>query len=220
MNTLINEECSIVSNIPGTTRDSIKSYFFLEGIKFCIIDTAGIRNTNNEIEKIGIKNTYKNIKKSIIILYLFDSLTFNQKNIKKINFLQLKYPNKQFIIIANKSDICSVILKKNLFKNFLFISAKKKIGINQLKLKIIDIVNNNILKSEILQYHINNRHYNLLKKSLISIDSIHKGLKNNLPSDLISIDIRNCICYLGEITGKITTDDILNNIFKNFCIGK
>lgn len=221
MNSILDDDISIISDIPGTTRDAIEGTIILDGIKFRFFDTAGIRNTNNKIEKIGIQKTFEKVNKSKIILYVFDASLFNENEFYK-NFIYLKnkYKNKIFIIIANKSDINYVIFKNIPTEYLIRISAKKKLDINILKNQLVKLIkenNHKIFQSEII---INSRYYEALQQSYKSILYIRKGLKNNISSDLLSVDIRKCIYHLGEITGEITTDDLLDNIFSQFCIGK
>lgn len=221
MNSLLDDDVSIISDIPGTTRDVIEGLIILDGIKIRFFDTAGIRSTNNKIEQIGIQKTFEKINKSKIILYIFDASLFNEEEFyKTFSLLRNKYKNKIFIIIANKSDIKYVMFKNIPQEYFIRISAKKQLDINILKDKLVKIIKNNnykVCQSEII---VNSRYYEALKNSYQSILDIRQGLKKKISSDLLSIDIRKCIYHLGEITGEITTDDLLDNIFSRFCIGK
>lgn len=219
INSLINDDASIVSDIPGTTRDSIEYNIIISGIKFIIIDTAGIRNTDDNIEKIGIKKSYDKINISDIILYVFDSTIFNE-NIKDFFILKNKYKDKKFILIANKSDLCSVLYDKIYDNKILKISAKNNLGIDNIKDYLIYIINNKKISFIEKKININNRHYQSLKKTLKSIINIDNNLKKNITLDLISFDIKNAINSLEELTGNISTEQILKNIFSNFCIGK
>ena len=217
MNLLMNEEKSIVSNIKGTTRDIIEDELIIEGIKFKIIDTAGLRKTEEKIEKIGIKKTKEKIKKSSIIIYIFDLLKENLENVEKEikKFKKLKIP---IIKVGNKVD--KIKSKEHEKENEIIkISAKKNINIEELKLKIMNIINIKKIKNS-STIVINERHYENLKKIEKSLKNIIHNIEENITNDIISIDIRMILYLLGEITGEITTEDLLKNIFSKFCIGK
>lgn len=219
-NVLLNEERAITSKIPGTTRDTIEEEIILNGIRFRFIDTAGIRKTTNQIEKIGIQKTFEKIKESQVIFYLFDATIFNEKKILK-NFIKIQsqYPKKIYFVISNKSDISLIKFHKNPPKNFFIISAKKLQGIDNLKNALVDLFNYKKLKEQSIVIT-TGRHYQALQKSLDIIFDVLQDLKNDKSSDLIAVNIRKILYYLGEITGEITTDDLLKNIFSQFCIGK
>lgn len=221
MNSILDDDISIISDIPGTTRDAIEGTIILDGIKFRFFDTAGIRTTHNKIEKIGIKKTFEKLNIAKIILYIFDSVIFNEKNFyQDFSNLTKQYSNKIFIIIANKSDIKNIVFKNIPKEDFMNISANKKNDIDILKNKLVHLIKKEhpkILQSENIM---NSRYYEALNKSYQLIFNIRQGLQKNISRDLLSIDIRECIHYLGEITGEITTNDLLDNIFSRFCIGK
>ncbi|WP_185873600.1 tRNA uridine-5-carboxymethylaminomethyl(34) synthesis GTPase MnmE [Blattabacterium cuenoti] len=223
-NSIIQENRSIISPIEGTTRDSIEGEVIWNGIHFHFIDTAGIRETKNPIEKMGVIKTMEKIQESSVILYLFEA--FNKKKQKKIiqeiKILHDKYPMKKIIAIANKSDISSFKdfdkLLKSMETDFFKISAKHNQGIKKIldtlsKFFIDQLKDKNII---VTQY----RHYEALKKALKEVLLAHDALNKKLPEDLVSIHIKESLRYLGEITGKITNEDILKNIFSQFCIGK
>lgn len=219
LNALINEERAIVSEIEGTTRDSIEEIFVIDGILFRLIDTAGIRqHSNDTIEKIGIKRTYEKIEKASIIIYLFDASTSSETDIK--NELQLfENINAVVIPVANKTDLLPINSK--LFKVSdlqIEISSLKKIGIENLKSKLKDIVSKDKVKNDIIVTNI--RHFEALKNTNDSLESLLNGIETNITTELLAFDIRKAIFHLGEITGEITTDDLLANIFSKFCIGK
>jgi len=233
LNALLMEERAIVSDIPGTTRDYIEDSIFIEGVEYRFIDTAGLRETSDDVELLGIKKTLEKIKQAEIIL-LVDEVTDNPDIInKRAEYLRkiTDNENKRIIILINKIDIESsseyVNLKKRLFdevklgKNdsLLFISAKNKIGIEELKEKLSEVIGTEWRDSEDVIIS-NIRHYEALNNVAESLARVEEGLNNGLSQDLIAMDIRQAIHYLGEITGEITTDEILNNIFRNFCIGK
>jgi tRNA modification GTPase len=227
LNTLLNDEKAIVSEIPGTTRDSIEDCINIDGIIYRFIDTAGIRETNDIIENMGIKRTYNISSKADIILYLFDAMNTNEdKIISSLNELKKKISNdKKIIIVINKID------KKNNHKEYklpvdiennfpiVYLSAKNKININQLTETLKNTINTkNITDDDVIVSNI--RHWEALSKAYQHTNEVLKGFQNNIPSDLIATDLRLALNYLGEITGEISSNDILSNIFSKFCIGK
>ena len=221
LNTLLNEDKAIVSEIAGTTRDIIEDQINLNGINFRFIDTAGLRKTKNKIEKIGIKKTYDKLKNASYILYMIDSKSYIKKksNIKlEINSILKKIKNTPIMILFNKIDIYKI--SDNDFSDLnmdkVQISAKNKTGIKSLINKLILNFKNDKDQTLIT----NARHYSALLKTNKSVSNIKKGLSNNIPGDLLSIDIKEAIESLGEITGEITNDELLGNIFGKFCIGK
>ncbi len=224
LNALLNEEKAIVSAIPGTTRDVIEDTVSIDGISFRFIDTAGLRASTETIESIGIERTYEKIEQAKIILYVFD---ITETSIEDLNDLLTEYKavienkNKRMILVANKID--QLIEIPHGFTNFvdletIFISAKRKENINE----ISDILLKNVDKGNFEDNTIisNVRHYDSLSKVSKGIEKITAEFQMNTPTDLISIDIREALYYLGEITGEVTTDEILGNIFGKFCIGK
>ena len=220
LNTLLNEDKAIVSDIPGTTRDSIEDSLIINGINFRFIDTAGLRETNDVIESKGIEKTKEKIKKAKILLYLFD---INDTNINEIkNSLDsFRRDDLSIILVRNKIDL--KINNKNLLNDLkklelIEISATEKKSVLKLKERLIDEVN--LLNPYTDVIISNSRHYEALKKALKAIEEVNKGLKENISGDLLSVDIRRSIEFLAEITGEITNDDVLGNIFANFCIGK
>ena len=224
LNTLLNEERAIVSSIAGTTRDTIEDQININGVNCRFIDTAGIRNTDDEIESIGIERTFKKMSESEIIIFLIDYSTLNGKKLSYyvdyLNEIDNKFSNTKLITLLNKSDIKSDISIENLdqFKPII-ISAKNKSNIESLRDEIIIYVNN--LTSQIDNSTISNsRHYDLLNKTYKEIHKVKKSISENISSDLLSIDIKQAIFFLGELTGEISNDEVLGNIFSKFCIGK
>ena len=224
LNTLLNEERAIVSSIAGTTRDTIEDQININGVNCRFIDTAGIRNTDDEIESIGIERTFKKMSESEIIIFLIDYSTLNGKKLSYyvdyLNEIDNKFSNTKLITLLNKSDIKSDISIENLdqFKPII-ISAKKKSNIESLRDEIIIYVNN--LTSQIDNSTISNSwHYDLLNKTYKEIHKVKKSISENISSDLLSIDIKQAIFFLGELTGEISNDEVLGNIFSKFCIGK
>ena len=223
LNTILNEDRAIVSNIEGTTRDVIEESIIINGYKFRFVDTAGLRKTTNKIEKIGIKKTYQKIHESAFVLYLIDKENFNATKIEEeIEEIQSQLNTKDaMILIANKNDINKnkLILNKLNNYNILDVSAKNGKGINN----ILDTLINRIegwrtLNNEIII--INQRHFESLINTLDSINDVEKGIQHNISGELLSIDIKHALNYLGEITGEITNEHLLDSIFKDFCIGK
>ena len=229
LNAILNEERAIVSDIEGTTRDSIEDTINLEGITFRFIDTAGLRETADTIENLGIRRTYQKIDQSSIVLLLTeasDDPDIIQRSIQAIR-KQLSEGDKQLVVVLNKSDRISETQLQDLEKGIplqdnekiISISAEKRENIQGLTGLLLDIVNiGNIKHQDVVISNI--RHYNALKSAAESLTRVSEGLSSALPSDLLAQDIREALHYLGEITGEVTTDEILGNIFKNFCIGK
>ncbi|WP_019038515.1 tRNA uridine-5-carboxymethylaminomethyl(34) synthesis GTPase MnmE [Psychroflexus tropicus] len=233
LNALLNEERAIVSDIAGTTRDTIEDEISIGGIGFRFIDTAGIRETKDTIEGLGIKRTFEKIKQSQVIIKLIDTpLLFDAQdelNIKewdrvKEDTIQLKksFPERPFILIANKADLLSEAQKKTLTQDFeevMFISAKDKTGIEVIQSQLLSYVDDGALRNND-SIVTNSRHYNALLLALEEINKVQEGLNQNLSTDLLAIDIRQALYHFGEITGEVTNDELLGNIFANFCIGK
>jgi tRNA modification GTPase len=220
LNTLLNEDKAIVSDIPGTTRDSIEDSLVIEGINFRFTDTAGLRETVDVIESKGIEKTKEKIKKAKILLYLFDCNDTNFREIES-SINSFKRNDLSIILVRNKIDLKNqnqtLLDDLNDFE-LLEISATDSDSVSKLKNRLVnevDILNpyNDIIIS-------NSRHYEALIKALKAIEEVNIGLKENISGDLLSVDIRRSIEYLAEITGEITNDDVLGNIFANFCIGK
>ncbi|MDH5412893.1 MAG: tRNA uridine-5-carboxymethylaminomethyl(34) synthesis GTPase MnmE [Flavobacteriaceae bacterium] len=233
LNTLLNEEKAIVSHIPGTTRDAIEDELIIDGVSYRFIDTAGIRETKDVIESIGIKRTYEKSAQAQLIIYLFDASVISYKKKEEqirllglikgeIQKIESKFPDKKIVIVANKSDLLSEKETEFLIQNLdtsLLLSAKNKEGISKLKDELTSLVNIGVLSNNQTIVS-NSRHFEALNKALVEINNVQKGIDDKLSSDLIAIDIRQALFYLGEITGKVTTEDLLGNIFANFCIGK
>jgi tRNA modification GTPase len=225
LNALLNEERAIVSDIAGTTRDTIEDELVIDGIGFRFIDTAGIRETIDVVESIGIKKTFEKIEQAQVVVYLFDSSEYTISSSKfqiEIEKIKNQFPLKPLIIIGNKADKLSEEETKNLklqIPSILLLSAKEKLGIDDLKNQLLSFVNTGALRNN-ETIITNTRHYDSLLKALEEIQKVKFGLNSNLPSDLMAIDIRQALYYFGEITGEVTNDELLGNIFANFCIGK
>ena len=225
LNALLNEEKAIVSTIAGTTRDAIEDEITIEGVKFRFIDTAGIRQTNDTVEAIGIKKTFKKIAQSQVVLQLFDGSKISEETYSEIkNQIEKKlsqYADKQQLIVVNKMDTSNMKTVKKCFDqyDYLTISAKTGEGVEALKKQLLGLVqmgklhNNDTIIT-------NARHYDALRQALDNIQKVQHGLQTGLSGDLLAIDIREALHHFGRITGEISTDDLLGNIFANFCIGK
>jgi tRNA modification GTPase len=229
LNALLNEERAIVSEIAGTTRDTIEDELVIGGIGFRFIDTAGIRETEDVVESIGIKKTFEKIEQAQLVIYLMDSLKFQVSSgdfVIEIEKIKNKYPLKQILIVANKIDqlndeeISAIRLQlETLNLKQIFLSAKEKLGVDELKNQLLSFVNTGALRNN-ETIVTNTRHYDSLLKALDEIQKVKFGLETNLSSDLMALDIKEALYQFGMITGQVTNDELLGNIFANFCIGK
>ena len=229
LNCLLMEERSIVSEIPGTTRDTIEDTIIIDGIEFRFIDTAGLRETTDVIEVLGIKKTHEKINQASVILLIdeisdpAESINKRAKSIREM----IRVSDKRLIILINKIDTASsnrqselaeeIFLEEN--DTLLFISAKEKSGLEDLRFRLsVAVVKEKLSSEDVIITNI--RHYEALLHVSESLGRVMSGLEDHIPEDFIAIDIRQAIHYLGEISGEITSDEILSNIFRNFCIGK
>lgn len=229
LNALLNEERAIVSEIAGTTRDTIEDELTIGGIGFRFIDTAGIRETKDVVESIGIQKTFEKIEQAQVVIFLFDGLKFQVSGldyIVEIEKVKNKYPQKPILVVINKVDLLTekdleLISKKleTLNLKLLKISAKQKTGIDELKNILLSFVNTGALRNN-ETIVTNSRHYDSLLKALEEITKVRFGLNQGLSSDLMAIDIKQALYHFGEITGQVSNDELLGNIFANFCIGK
>lgn len=219
LNVLLNEEKAIVSEIAGTTRDVIEDEIVLGGINFRFIDTAGLRETQDVIEAMGVERTRDRMKKASVILYLFDLTANNLPEIQD-EVKELEKFGIPFIKVGNKVDKANQELINTLSQEgFIFISASHKTNIQQLKDKLLSFFQVSTVKSgDVLVTNL--RHYQNLLQTHESLDRVLTGMRDNITGDFLAMDIRQSLHYLGEITGEITTDDLLENIFSKFCIGK
>lgn len=226
LNLLLNDDKAIVSDIHGTTRDSIEDIVAIGGITFRFIDTAGIRKTRDTIENLGIERTYKKIEQATIVLWIIDCTKVSEHIEWLTERIAKRAAGKKIILVFNKIDRIQgdeLVVLEELFSPFdadrLYISAKERINTDELVQALVkaaqipeihpgDVVVNNL------------RHYEALQNALRAIERVNQGLENQLSGDFLSQDIRECMHYLGEITGKISNDEILGNIFGKFCIGK
>ena len=222
LNTFLNEERAIVSEIPGTTRDTIEEAININGILFRLIDTAGIRqHTTDAIETVGVERSLAKMKEADLVIYLFDINTMTQDELAEIekdfSAQQIKY-----LLVANKIDIAGEKSAKEKFNKNpapLFISAFEQKNIEHLKERMVNVVMEGTVQTE-STIVTNARHFHALQQFHTALEEVRKGLNNKLPGDLVALDIRRCLHYLGEITGEITNKDQLDYIFSKFCIGK
>jgi tRNA modification GTPase len=222
LNALLNEERAIVSHIPGTTRDTIEEVLNIQGINFRLIDTAGIREATDAIEQIGVQRTMEKISQSALLIYLFDVAQITIDELKQ-DLESLQKPGINMLVVANKSDLPEQVSKLSDFRtsglpNFLSISAREKLNIDELKNAIYHAaIKNQLNEDETLVTNI--RHLEALQKTEDALIMVLNGM-DSVTSDFLSMDIKQALHYLGEITGAVTTDDLLENIFSKFCIGK
>ncbi len=226
LNSLFNEEKAIVSEIAGTTRDAIEDELIIEGVAFRFIDTAGIRQTNDIVESIGIKKTFEKAENAQLLIFLIDSNKFvgsKSTFLEEIETIKNRFPNKRLLLIANKIDSLPEKQRKEIttsVKDILLLSAKEKIGITTLLKELTSLVNRGALSNN-ETIVTNSRHFEALNNALNAINSVQEGIDLEISTDLFSIDIRECLRHLGNITGEYDVDkDILGHIFSNFCIGK
>jgi tRNA modification GTPase len=233
LNSLLNEDRAIVSDIAGTTRDTIEDEISIDGIGFRFIDTAGIRETKDVVEGIGIKKTFEKIKQAQVVLYLVDGSllsTANEIETLKIEIEKIKnqFPQKAILLLINKADkistdnttlITSELTSISKQLKTIFISAKTGQGVEDLKSELLSLINTGALRNN-ETIVTNTRHYNSLLKALEEIQKVQFGMDSGFSGDLLAIDIRQALFHFGEITGEISSDDLLGNIFANFCIGK
>ena len=231
LNALLNEERAIVSDIAGTTRDTIEDELVIGGIGFRFIDTAGIRDTKDVVESIGIKKTFEKIEQAQVVLFLVDGYNLYVEGlidslVVEFGKIQNQFPLKPLLVVLNKIDqlkeeqlltILAQLTTHNLQPTTL--SAKNKTGIDELKNQLLSFVNTGALRNN-ETIVTNTRHYDSLLKALDEIQNVKFGLETNLSSDLMALDIREALYHFGMITGQVTNDELLGNIFANFCIGK
>ncbi len=215
LNCLLNEEKAIVSDIAGTTRDAIEDELNIKGFKFRFIDTAGIRETSDTIENLGIKKTMEKAAIAHVVLFLIDANSNISNQLLELNKVKDKLKDK-LLIVVNKIDLNAV---KEDLKHAIFISAKNNEGIETLKERLLTFVNTKELSNN-ETIVTNLRHYEELQLTLHEINTIINGLHKGISGDFLAINIRQALFHLGSITGEVTTDTLLGNIFGKFCIGK
>jgi tRNA modification GTPase len=220
LNTLLNENRAIVSEIAGTTRDTIEEIINIDGILFRLIDTAGLRESSDIIETIGVEKSMEKMKEADLVLYLFDVVEETRNELEAAQ-LMIQQHNPNYLLVGNKTDILGKQEAENKFSgdDILFISARSSHHIDVLKDRLVDkIIQGNVQSENTIIT--NARHYAALQEVSRSILDIKNGLSTQLPGDLLALDIRRCLHYLGEITGEVTNEDRLDYIFSKFCIGK
>ena len=220
LNSLLNEERAIVSHIPGTTRDTVEEVINIGGILFRLMDTAGIRdNTTDAIEHAGIERSLKKMQQADVVIYLFDVKEMNADELKQIA-ANMQEQNINFILVGNKVDLLNEqVEEKFADDSIVFIAAKDHWQTEDLKERMLHrVVSENIQGENIVVT--NARHFQFLQQAYQSLLEIKMGLESKISGDLLALDIRQCLQYLGEITGEITNEDQLDYIFSKFCIGK
>jgi tRNA modification GTPase len=221
LNALLNEERAIVSDIAGTTRDTIEEILNIDGILFRLIDTAGIRESLDTIESIGVQKTMEKIREAGVVVYLFDVNELTEADIRN-QVAAFEAQSVNYLLVGNKTDVTGETAIRTKFASIpeiLFISAKNHAHIQELK----DALVRKVLAGDVNTEDAiitNARHHAALQEVLKSLLDVKQGMDNGLPGDLLALDIRLCLHYLGEITGEITTEDQLGYIFSKFCIGK
>jgi tRNA modification GTPase len=221
LNALLNEERAIVSDIAGTTRDTIEEVMVIDGISFRFVDTAGLRDTTDTIEMIGVERSYQKIKNAAVLLYMFDASAGNDAAPLAEEAAIAQGFGIPYVLLANKSDVAApeVLAQIELHKQAIPISAKNNYGIEVLKDRLIQL--SGIAENTGSELVVTNlRHYEALKNASAALDKVTTGIANRTSGDFLAIDIRQALYHLGEITGQITPEDILGSIFSRFCIGK
>ena len=223
LNVLLDDERAIVSEIPGTTRDTIEDELIIDGVLFRFIDTAGLRTTTDVIEQIGVNKAFEVIKKSAIIIYLFDTHELSLGDLQQeLKVIEEHIGTSQLVVVGNKIDFENVDALKKEFQaieNITFISAKEKNNIEELKQKLVSLFDTRTVNTTDTIVT-NSRHVSSLNKAFAALSKVNDGLATNIQSDFLALDIRYALEALGEITGQVTNDDLLGNIFSKFCIGK
>jgi len=223
LNALLNEERAIVSDIAGTTRDVIEDEMILNGVSFRFIDTAGIRETSDTIESLGIEKTFEKLDQASIVLLLVDASEISRAqlltDVQKIKD-RIEGKNKRLIVVANKVDKAKGLIESKFERidDVIFVSAKEKENVKAIEERLFDFVQSGALNNDVVVT--NARHYEALTKANEALIKVLEGLSLNITGDFLAMDIRQALHHLGEITGDITTDDLLDNIFSKFCIGK
>jgi tRNA modification GTPase len=223
LNVLLEDERAIVSEIAGTTRDTIEDEMVIDGVLFRFIDTAGLRTTTDVIEQIGVNKALETIKKSAIVIYLFDSHTFSSGDLRnEIDLLAEHIGNSQLVVVANKMDVENYKDLRDEFSDFpeiIYISAKEQKNIELLKGKLVSLFDARTVHATDTIVT-NARHANSLKNAVNALKHVDQGLADGIAGDLLALDIRYALEELGNITGEVTNEDLLENIFTRFCIGK
>ncbi|MEL6922961.1 MAG: tRNA uridine-5-carboxymethylaminomethyl(34) synthesis GTPase MnmE [Bacteroidota bacterium] len=224
LNALLNEERAIVSEIAGTTRDTIEEVLNIKGVQFRLIDTAGIRDAQDQIEAVGVQRTLEKIKQATLLVYVFDVIEMTPDEVQA-DLEKLQQEGLHLLAVANKMDLNPYTQPEDFHNSFInannliTASAKNQMNINYLKEKLYELVVANQLNTDHTIVS-NARHYEALQRTDQSLHDVQRGIADGITSDFIAMDIRQALHHLGSITGEISTDDLLGNIFSNFCIGK
>jgi len=229
LNVLLNEDKAIVSDIHGTTRDVIEDTINIGGITFRFIDTAGIRETNDTIESLGIERTFQKLDQAEIVLWMVDSSDASSQIKQLSEKIIPRCEEKQLIVVFNKADLIEEKQKEELsalLKDFpkeytksIFISAKERKQTDELQKMLINAAHlPTVTQNDIIVTNV--RHYEVLSKALDAIHRVQDGLETHISGDFLSQDIRECIFFISDIAGEVTNDMVLQNIFQHFCIGK
>ncbi|MEM9338714.1 MAG: tRNA uridine-5-carboxymethylaminomethyl(34) synthesis GTPase MnmE [Bacteroidota bacterium] len=218
LNALLNEEKAIVSDIPGTTRDFIEDQVVIDGIVFRFIDTAGIRETEDRVESIGVERTLEKMKAAGVIIYLFDLVNESVTSINE-QLAELRTSNAPLVVVGNKSDEAKADLMEALAdEHAIFLSAKNRNNLEELRERLKSVIQKPDTQSNTIVT--NTRHLQSLEQTDEALNRVVEGINLGISNDLVAQDIRMALFHLGEITGEVTTDDLLENIFSKFCIGK
>ncbi|MBS1684458.1 MAG: tRNA uridine-5-carboxymethylaminomethyl(34) synthesis GTPase MnmE [Bacteroidetes bacterium] len=221
LNALLNEERAIVSHIAGTTRDTIEEVLHIDGIAYRLIDTAGLRQTEDVIEQIGVERSYGKIKEASILIYMTDaSLITDMRDLAREMDAAASF-DVPYLLIANKSDLCSDSVKETLgdMEHVVLMSAKNNSGIDTLKSKLSAMVQSQRVTPPDMTIA-NIRHYEALRHANDTLDAVLEAIDHQVTTDLVALELKLALAYLGEISGEVTNDEILGNIFSKFCIGK
>ncbi len=217
LNVLLNEDRAIVSDVAGTTRDTIEEQLNINGLIFRLVDTAGIREASDQVEQLGVARTLESVKRSSVLVYVYDA-TLPQQEVTS-DLEKLAYSPMATLVIANKTDLLTDL--NSIPEKHLKICAKLQsdLAIIQIKEALFNLAMlDNVVKDDIVISNL--RHVEALRRTLEALNQVIKGLENGLTGDLLAFELRQALHYLGIITGEVTTDDLLENIFRNFCIGK
>lgn len=217
LNVLLNEDRAIVSDVAGTTRDTIEEQLNINGLIFRLVDTAGIREASDQVEQLGVARTLESVKRSSVLVYVYDA-TLPQQEVAS-DLEKLAYSPMATLVIANKTDLLTDL--NSIPERHLKICAKLQsdLAIIQIKEALFNLAMlDNVVKDDIVISNL--RHVEALRRTLEALNQVIKGLENGLTGDLLAFELRQALHYLGIITGEVTTDDLLENIFRNFCIGK
>jgi tRNA modification GTPase len=223
LNVLLEDERAIVSDIPGTTRDTIEDEIVIDGVLFRFIDTAGLRTTTDVIEQIGVNRAYDAMKKSAIIIYLFDAHALSGGDLREeIALLRDHIGTSQLVLVANKIDVENerdLKLEFSDYPEMIFVSAKEHRHIPDLRKRLLELFDRRTIDTTDTIVT-NARHADSLKNAASALGKVNEGLSSGIPGDLLALDIRYALDELGQITGEVTSEDLLENIFTRFCIGK